>query len=1095
LAARREYLDLACHGDEALRHRIESLLETAEDVGSFLHTPAVNALVVDPEPQKRCQEPFPAAAVARESDEIREAIPDTSSTPLSTPFDTANDEEASSDIDSLIGQTLGHYRVEVLIGSGGMGRVYLAEDLRLGRKVALKIIAPCWFSDRQLRFLHEAQLASAPDHPNVCAIYDVGDSSGHYFIVMQYVEGQTLEKLIGDQPIAVDVLLTISIQVADALAAAHQRGIIHRDIKSRNIMITARGQAMVLDFGLAKSFAPEQADGARIGGVVGTPAFMSPEQARGELVDVRSDIFSFGAVLYHMATGTVPFRGSSSADVMRAVIAKPHTPPRELNPTLPRQLVGVVDRALSKSPQDRYQSAEEMASDLRSIQMELSLPSHPASVTARRQRRQTLAAVAAALVMGAAGWLAWQWANLNWARQQLPAIESLARAGQTLAAYDLADRARNYLPGDAELTRLLGVISSTLTVRSEPAGAGVYLSRFDSNYSGEASPPRIRAGDTPLTNFKIARGDYVVSVEKEGYVPFRRTYSDRAYGTVDAPITHPSVPLEIKLTPIADARKGMVLVPGGNYRLAAIRRPTDELVKLDDYWIDKFEVTNRQFKEFVDAGGYRNERYWKHEFVKDGRPLSRAEAMQELVDSTNQPGPRRWANKTYLEGQAEHPVVGITWYEAAAYAAFREKSLPTIFQWEHAARFRWKRRRTTEFNNPLGVTMPWGLHEGSTTDRANFSGIGTVPVGSFEFGMSPYGCYDMAGNASEWCLNNTSQGFIASGGSWASLSQAWGFFGIYPGFRSSDEVGFRCVVNSPSATGDQGAKWIDLDDEVPQYTPAPEAEVRKLFAHYEYDIAVPLDARVIDLVETNDWWREKIEYRGANGERALAYLYLPKHSPAPHQVIHILPAGSVTYRHRTVPQLIEAEYSAFIRSGRAVFAVVLRGYLERDRPDGWREPDSDMIEYVDMMAEHIVDLRRGLDYLRSRDDLDAGRIAYMSVSKGGVLMALPAIEPRFGATIFVADGIGKWDLRGHPAVSGINFAPLIDGPKLLLHGRFDESSPLATAAKPLYNLLKEPKEPIVPWEGAHRPDPEFLGPVVNEWLDETFGPVQPVISE
>jgi cephalosporin-C deacetylase-like acetyl esterase len=154
-----------------------------------------------------------------------------------------------------------------------------------------------------------------------------------------------------------------------------------------------------------------------------------------------------------------------------------------------------------------------------------------------------------------------------------------------------------------------------------------------------------------------------------------------------------------------------------------------------------------------------------------------------------------------------------------------------------------------------------------------------------------------------------------------------------------------------------------------------------------------------------------------------------------------------------------------------------------------------MIEYVDMMAEHIVDLRRGLDYLRSRDDLDAGRIAYMSVSKGGVLMALPAIEPRFGATIFVADGIGKWDLRGHPAVSGINFAPLIDGPKLLLHGRFDESSPLATAAKPLYNLLKEPKEPIVPWEGAHRPDPEFLGPVVNEWLDETFGPVQPVISE
>lgn len=1093
LAARREYLDVACNGDDARRHRIESLLETAEHVGSFLDAPAVNDVVADlSRPAEFRSEIAAQAPAPRDGMEAPAVSSQTGWQHRETIFDNTIGRTGEPRTGSLIGQTLGHYRVLSLLGSGGMGQVYLAEDLRLCRKVALKIIASCWFSDRQLRLLREAQLASAPDHPNVCAIYDVGESSGHCYIVMQYVDGQTLEKLIGDQPIAVDVLLTISIQVADALAAAHQRGIIHRDIKSRNIMITARGQAIILDFGLAQSFAPEQAYSVRIGGVVGTPAFMSPEQARGEGVDCRSDIFSFGAVLYHMATGTVPFRGSTSADVMRAVIAKPHTPPRELNPTLPRQLVRVVDRALSKSPEDRCPSAEEMASDLRSIQTELSLPNHPASITARRQRRQTLAAVAAALVMGAAGWLAWQWANLNWARQQLPAIESLARAGQTFAAYDLAKRVRNYDPGNVELTRLLGVISSTLTVRSEPSGARVYLSRFDSNYSGGASPSRRFADTTPLSKFEIARGDYVVSVEKEGYVPFRRTYSDRAYGTVDAPITHPSVPLEIKLTPIADDREGMVLVRGGNYRLAATRRPTDELVKLDDYWIDKCEVSNREFKEFVDAGGYRNERYWTHEFVKDGRPLSRAEATRELVDSTNLPGPRHWSNQTFPEGQADHPVVGITWYEAAAYAAYRGKSLPTIFQWEYAARFKWELLRGSSFNNPFGVTMPWGLHhEGWTIGRANFSGDGTVPVGSFEFGMSPCGCYDMAGNVAEWCLNNTSEGFIASGGSWASIPSAWGFFGIYPGFRSSDEVGFRCVVNSPGATGDQGAKSIDLCDEVPHYTPAPEAEVRKLLAHYNYDIAVPLDARVIDLVETNEWWRESIEYRGANGERAFAYLYLPKHFPAPHQVIHILPAGSVTYRQRTVPQLIEAEYREFIRAGRAVFAVVLRGYLGRERPIGWADPDSDDVEYVEMMADHVVDLRRGLDYLRSRSDLDPERIAYLSASHGGILMALPATEPRYGAAIFVGDGVGKWDLRGHSAVSGINFAPLIDGPKLLVHGLYDESAPLKTVAEPLFELLQQPKNLRV-YDGAHKPDSTYLVPTVNKWLDGTFGPVQPV---
>jgi dienelactone hydrolase len=521
----------------------------------------------------------------------------------------------------------------------------------------------------------------------------------------------------------------------------------------------------------------------------------------------------------------------------------------------------------------------------------------------------------------------------------------------------------------------------------------------------------------------------------------------------------------------------MVYVPGGDYRLVALRRPTDALVKLDDFWIDKCEVTNREYQEFLNAGGYLNDQFWTRPFVKDGRALSREDVKRELTDRTGLPGPRGWSNQTFPDGKADHPVVGITWYEAAAYAAFRGKSLPTIFQWEKAAR--------DGARSPLGVTMPWGLLEGSSVGRANLAAGDTVAVGRLEFGMSPFGCFEMAGNVSEWCLNETAEGFIASGGSWASISPAWGYFGIYPGFRHSDEVGFRCVMNSVAAAGDQGAMWIDIDDEVPQFTPAPEAAVRTWFAHYEYDRDVALAERV-ETTETDEWRRERIEYNGADGQRALAYLYLPKHFAGPHQVIHLRPAGDVWAGHRTVPQSIEADYASFVRSGRAVFAVVLNGFPERETPRGLVAPNPASIEFVEAHAREIVDMRRGLDYLLGREDVDADGVAFLGVSFGGRHMVLPAMESRYGAVILANAGIAN--SVDHPAANGVNFAPLIQAPKLLVHGRYDESSPLRISAEPLFGLLAEPKRMIV-YDGGHRPDPEFLVPEVNRWLDETLGPV------
>jgi serine/threonine protein kinase/formylglycine-generating enzyme required for sulfatase activity len=1092
-AMRSEYLDSACHGDQALRHRIETLLRAAEEDGSFMRTPAVYSVVADSEPSEKIH-----AGIATEKPAQRAKYEDPTAFHQAiggtheTLFNESTGESVNSGEDSLVGKVLGHYRIVEMIGSGGMGDVYLAEDSRLARKVALKVFSQKWMNDGGSKFLREAQLASALDHPNVCAIYDVGESSDHCFIAMQYIEGQTLEQLIGGRPLALDTLLSVALQTADALSAAHKRGIIHCDIKSRNIMVTSRGQAIVLDFGLAKLLAPERKDNSHGVRFVGTPAFMSPEQARGDVVDGRSDIFSFGVVLYHMATGKTPFHGATSADVMRSVIEDPHMPTRTLNPKMPLRLDEIVDRALCKAPEDRYQSMEEITSDLRSIQSEILHKQHPASESARRQRR-TIVMVATAALLVALGSFAWQSANRSWARKQVPVIVKLAQERAFFPAYDLAKPVRKYLPDDPTLMQLLPVIRDFLSVTSEPPGAQVYLKRFAPGPTS-ASPPPEYVGTTPISKFELARGSYVVSVQLEGFKPFQRTWMNAAHGSREAPIPFRfSIDkIEAILTPVEKAQKGMVFVPGDKYRLVPWNRPPEDEVNLVDYWIDRCEVTNREFKEFIDAGGYSNASFWTRPFVKDGRTLSREEAMLELVDSTRQPGPRNWSGGTYPEGKEDHPVSNVTWYEAAAYAAFRGKSLPTVFQWEMAARHGANK-------NFLGVTMPWGMHEGSIDGRANLQSSGTVPAGSLEFGMSPYGCFEMAGNVSEWCLNETSQGFIASGGSWASLPQAWGFFGNYPAFHSSAEIGFRCVLNSANSMADQGAMWIDLNEEVPTFHPAPEAEVKDRFEYYEYDREKPLEATVVTTANTDEWRGERIEYNGAEGNRALAYLYLPKRFSGPHQVIHLFPAGAVTRGIYTVPQSIETQFAAFVCSGRAVFVVVLEGFKERDGFNILLTPlDSSSIEYVDVYKRHIVDMRRGLDYLISREDVDPTRIAFYGTSFGGPFFVLPAIESRekrYRAVMLLSAGISKWNEQDHILARPIDFVPLIEGPKLLVNGLYDEATPLRTMAEPLFELLTEPKNPMVKYEGAHWPGEKGVVEPASKFLDDTFGPVQPVPSK
>jgi formylglycine-generating enzyme required for sulfatase activity/dienelactone hydrolase len=978
----------------------------------------------------------------------------------------------------VIGQTVSHYRIVEQLGGGGMGVVYKAIDTRLNRFVALKFLSPTLTKDADAneRFRQEAQAASALDHPNICTIHEIDETPDReLFLTMAYYDGETLKQRIERGPLGVNEALDIATQMARALSKAHEAGIVHRDVKPANAILSRDGLVKMLDFGLAKLAG--HADITRTGTTLGTVAYMSPEQLRGMDIGARADVWSLGVVLYEMLAGRRPFVGSDDLAVITSIANDAPQPIATIRPDVPKALSQVISRCLDRNLTTRYPSGTEVLMDL--VACGTAAAPAPAGVDAVRWLRRPIVAVPLGVIIIAAAVpavMAYRRGDrARWAREEaIPQIQRLIQADDVRAAYALAEEALRVVPDDPSLATLLPQISAVATITTEPVGADVAVAPY-----AATDAPWQPLGRSPVANVRLPRGAFRMRIEKAGYDTRLLAVTNPGVMLQNLP-RNPNLPqpsFTIPLTPEGTARE-TVAVLGGVFPVGLSGFNADFVVELDPFRIDRHEVTNQAFKRFIDTGGYEKAEYWRGlPFAGDGRSVTEADAIKAFRDSTGRPGPSQWELGTYPSGQDAYPVSGVSWFEAVAYCRSVGKVLPTVYHWARAA------VSPIEIGQPLApVIIP--------ASNLESKGPRTVETTA---GIGPYGTYDMQGNVREWVWNESSSGrrWIL-GGAWNDPPHLSVVPNSLPPFDRSATNGFRCAEFDASRMPESVVARIEIYSRDYRALRAVSDEVYEVFKRqYSYEPS-PLNDRV-DAKDTSNpgWIRETISFdTGYENGRTTVNLFLPRNVKPPYQLVVLFP-GLGPFVGRGVPGAPPPGTDWLTQGGRAVAMPVYKGSFERWDDFLTRQGQPYLRTMRQRMAEWRQDIGRTIDVMTQRQDIDATRIVYMGGSFGAsTALPLLALESRFKTAVLLSPGF-TFRLMP-PEADAINYVSHITMPVLMIGGRHDYVMPVELSQKPLFERLGTPadrKKHIVTESGhSDFPRSELIRDVLG-WLDRYLGPV------
>ena len=578
-------------------------------------------------------------------------------------------------------------------------------------------------------------------------------------------------------------------------------------------------------------------------------------------------------------------------------------------------------------------------------------------------------------------------------------------------------------------------VSLDIDVLTEPAGANVYMKEYVDNASEWTF-----LGVTPLEKFRVPIGIFRWKMDKEGF------------------------------------DEGMVRVP-----------KTETMAgTLDDFFIGRFEVTNREYKAFLDAGGYQNRAYWQHPFVKDGGELTWEEAASEFIDQSGLPGPSSWMGGDYPRGQDDYPVSGVSWYEAAAYAEYAGMSLPTSTHWDVARGGMTPMIQVFQLGG-FAILAPF----------SNFGGPGPVAVGSLS-GITSYGANDMAGNVREWCWNESADGRVIRGGSWQDNTYEFGYERQAPAMDRSPRNGIRLAFypdpeTIPAEVFEPGQVLPVFD----VYAQKPVADdifniYREQFAYDPMD----LNSRVVSRQQSpSGWIHETVEFDAAyGGERVLAHLFLPENVSPPYQTVIYFPGSASTWVPSSQDMENYYEFTMFlsflVRNGRAVLYPVYKGTFERGEPAlAAIHGGDESYAYTEFMIQTVKDFRRSIDYLETREDIDNSKLAFYGMSWGGFMgTIIPVVEERLRTSIMVAGGLGYSDVR--PEANTINYVTRVRIPTLMLNGIYDDG--INEWIKPAFELLGTPPadKRLILYETDHIPPrAEYIKESLR-WLDKYLGPVK-----